>query len=68
VSVEADVFPENKPARWNLIDGTIGEGSPFHATFGYCARRVDETTALLPRGMEDTPGADPSGASLQFRN
>jgi hypothetical protein len=25
VSVEADVFPKNKPARWDLIDGTIGE-------------------------------------------
>ena len=68
VSAEADVFPKNKPARWDLIDGTIGEGSPFHSTFGYYAQGVDETTALLPRGMEDTPGPDPSGASLQFRN
>ena len=52
MSVEADVFPENKPARWDLIDGTIGEGSPFHSTFGYCAQGVDETTALLPAGWK----------------
>ncbi len=27
VSVEADVYPKNKPARADLIDGSIGEGS-----------------------------------------
>ncbi len=34
VSNEADVYPKNKPERWELIDGTIGELSPFHDTFG----------------------------------
>jgi hypothetical protein len=52
VSVEADVFPKNKPARWDLIDGTIGEGSPFHAAFGYYAQGVDEATAVLPAGWK----------------
>jgi hypothetical protein len=28
VSMEADVYPKNRPERWDLIDGTIGEGSP----------------------------------------
>ncbi len=47
VSMEADVFPKNRPERWDLIDGTIGEGSPFHATYGYYAQGVSEDTAVL---------------------
>ncbi len=31
-----------------LIDGTIGEISPFHQTFGYYAHGVTEETVLLP--------------------
>ncbi|MFN8641761.1 MAG: hypothetical protein U0802_08940 [Candidatus Binatia bacterium] len=31
VSVEADLFPLHHPERADLIDGTIGELSPFHA-------------------------------------
>lgn len=50
VSVEADVFPKNKPERADLIDGSIGEDSPFHAEFGYYAQGVGETTATLPAG------------------
>jgi hypothetical protein len=53
VSVEADVFPKNKPERADLIDGSIGEGSPFHETYGYYAQGVGETTALLPLGWMD---------------
>lgn len=29
VSNEADVFPRGDPGRSDLIDGSIGEGSPF---------------------------------------
>ena len=29
VSLEADVYPKNWPNRSDLIDGAIGEGSPF---------------------------------------
>ena len=50
VSNEADVFPKNHPERWDLIDGSIGEGSPFHRTFGYYAQGVGESTATLPTG------------------
>jgi hypothetical protein len=39
--------------RADLVDGSIGEGSPFHETFGYYAQGVDETTAVLPRGWRD---------------
>ncbi len=53
VSTEADVYPKNRPDRSDLIDGSIGEGSPFHETYGYYAQGVDETTAILPRGWRE---------------
>jgi hypothetical protein len=53
VSVEADVYPRNHPERWELIDGSIGELSPFHTTFGYYAQGVQPGTAILPEGWED---------------
>ncbi len=36
-----------------LIDGSIGEGSPFHELYGYYAQGVDEKTATLPRGWRE---------------
>lgn len=48
VSNEADVYPKNHPERWDVIDGSIGELSPFHETFGYYAQGVEEGTAILP--------------------
>ena len=53
VSVEADVYPKNKPERADLIDGSIGEGSPFHDAYGYYAQGVGEATALLPSGWRE---------------
>ncbi len=53
VSAEADVFPLNRPELADLIDGSIGEGSPFHELYGYYAQGVDEATATLPRGWRD---------------
>jgi hypothetical protein len=52
VSVEADMTPKNHPDRWELIDGSIGELSPFHNTFGYYAQGVEPSTAILPDGWE----------------
>lgn len=52
VSVEADLYPRNHPERADLIDGSIGEGSPFHDTFGYYAHGVGPGTAVLPLGWE----------------
>ena len=46
VSIEADVFVPVNPAAAELIDGSIGEGSPFHQTFGYFAHGVVEDTAV----------------------
>lgn len=51
-SMEADVHPRNHPERWQLIDGSIGELSPFHDTFGYYAQGVPPGTAILPDGWE----------------
>jgi hypothetical protein len=53
VSMEADLFPKNRPERWDLIDGSIGEGSPFHTTYGYYGQGVEEGTAVLPQGWRD---------------
>ena len=52
-SNEADVYPKNKPELADVIDGTIGELSPFHETFGYYAHGVGETTAILPEGWRE---------------
>ena len=52
VSVEADVYPKNHPERADLIDGSIGELSMFHDTFGYYAQGVGEETATLPVGWK----------------
>lgn len=52
-SIEADVFPRDRPADSILIDGAIGERSMFHETFGYYAHGVDETTATLPEGWRE---------------
>ncbi|HLT38981.1 MAG TPA: hypothetical protein VK034_22010, partial [Enhygromyxa sp.] len=52
VSDEADVYPRNHPERTELIDGSIGELSPFHRTFGYYAQGVGEHTATLPCDWE----------------
>jgi hypothetical protein len=52
VSEDADVYPRNRPEMSDVIDGSIGELSPFHETFGYYAQGVGPTTAVLPRGWE----------------
>jgi hypothetical protein len=52
VSIEVDLYPKNFPDRADLIDGAIGEGSPFHEMYGYYAQGVGPGTALLPEGWE----------------
>jgi len=53
VSREADVYPRNRPERSDEIDGSLGDGSYFDATFGYYAHAVGPETAILPAGWED---------------
>src|SRR3989441_2277793 len=50
--MEADLFTLRNPADADLIDGSIGEGSPFHQTFGYYAHGVAVETAVLPAGWQ----------------
>jgi hypothetical protein len=48
LSEEVDLYaPENESAS-ELVDGSIGERSPFHESFGYYAHGVGEETAILP--------------------
>ena len=49
-SMEADIYPIHRPDLADLIDGSIGEGSPFHERFGYYAQGVGPETAILPTG------------------
>ncbi len=34
-SMEADLYPRYRPELAELIEGSLGELSPFHQTFGY---------------------------------
>ena len=52
-SMEADLWPRNHPERWELVDGSIGELSPFHEAFGYYAQGVGPETAVLPDGWQE---------------
>lgn len=47
------MFSLRNPSDADLIDGSIGEGSPFHHTFGYYAHGVAEETAVLPPGWKE---------------
>src|SRR5262252_7061421 len=51
-SIEADVFTLRDSTDADLIDGSIGEGSPFHQTFGYYAHGVGKETAVLPNDWQ----------------
>ena len=46
--MEIDLYPLDDPKKADLIDGSIGEFSPFHETFGYYAHGVGPETASLP--------------------
>jgi len=55
LSIEADLVPFDDAAgdKADLLDGTIGELSMFHETFGVYAQGVAESTARLPAGWKD---------------
>jgi hypothetical protein len=52
-SLELDVYPRTDPSRAAEIDGSLGDGSPFHETFAYYAHGVGPETAVAPAGWED---------------
>jgi hypothetical protein len=55
LSMEADVafFDDADNHKSDLVDGAIGELSPFHEMYGYYAQGVSVSTATLPRGWRD---------------
>jgi hypothetical protein len=54
-SVETDiVIPGDQDGeKADLVDGSIGEASMFHETFGFYAQGVSIETALLSNGWEE---------------
>jgi hypothetical protein len=52
-SMEVDLFPKESPDRAVEIDGALGDGSPFHESFGYYAHGVGPETAKAPAGWQD---------------
>jgi hypothetical protein len=52
-SMKADAFPLGAPEKADLIDGSIGELSPFHETYGYYAHGIGPESAALPDGWRD---------------
>jgi hypothetical protein len=64
IEVDVAVRGDAEGRMADLVDGSIGEASMFHATFGYYAQGVVQTTAVLPARWEDrlvrfeTPGTN----------
>jgi hypothetical protein len=52
-SIEADAYPLNAPEKADLIDGTIGELSPFHEAHGYYAHGITPETTILADGWRE---------------
>jgi hypothetical protein len=48
-SLEADVYPRLSPEKADLIDGALGDGSPFHRSFGVYAHGVGRKPLSRPR-------------------
>ena len=53
LEVDVAVVGDEDGSRADLIDGSIGEASMFHQTFGYYAQGVVAGTAVLPKGWKD---------------
>ncbi len=53
VSLEVDVYPRGNPEQAIEIDAAMGDGSPFHETFGYYAHGVGPETPVAPAGWQE---------------
>ena len=53
IEVDLAVIGDEDGRQADLVDGSIGEASMFHETFGYYAQGVVERTAVLPEGWRD---------------
>ena len=52
-SIEVDIAPRNHPDRADQIDGTLGEYSKFHETYGFYVHGISIESAILPAGWEE---------------
>lgn len=52
-SVEVDVAPRTRVDRVDHIDGSLGENSTFHQTFGFYVHGLPIEAATLPAGWQD---------------
>lgn len=52
-SAEVDVSPRNRPERADVIDGALGELSPFHETYGFYVHGLAIEAATLPDGWQE---------------
>jgi hypothetical protein len=52
MSLEADIYPLHLPEAATDVDGALGDGSQFHAAFGYYAHGVGPETAKAPEGWQ----------------
>lgn len=63
LSMEVDLVVWEAPEMTDLVEGLLGELTPFHETFGYYAQAVGYETAVLPTGWQDRLIAIPSATS-----
>jgi hypothetical protein len=52
-SMEVDIAPKNRPDLEAVVEGSIGELSPFHQTFGFYVDGVDIDGIILPEGWRE---------------
>lgn len=53
VEIDIAIFGDTDGSLADLVEGSIGEASMFHATFGYYVQGVVESTAVLPDGWRE---------------
>jgi hypothetical protein len=54
---DVDLYPLRAPELAAVIDGSIGELSPFHEHFSYYAQGVGPETSILPQGWQSRRAA-----------
>jgi hypothetical protein len=67
VSEEVDLYAPGDEDASDLVDGSIGERSPFHESFGYYAHGVGKETAILPRSWRERAILVQSDATMGVR-
>lgn len=60
-SIEVDIQPKNRPDTVDVVDGSLGEMSPFHTAHGFYVHGISIESAKLPDGWEKrtVPVSDP---------